>query len=136
MRPRDVTGPVGGVVPRFHRTTMTDDNWEPVARETLWQALQATSTDVEATVESVASTVYFDRDLDAEQIDRMRQAVADLAYVTETYLAALCEETDPWPDEDDRAPSWQPLDERHGDDSSASEPPASELPAPESSAPE
>lgn len=93
-----------------------DDPWEPVARETLWQALHCTHDDVGATIESVANTVYFDHDLDAEQVKRLRQAVADLEYVTEAYLAELCEETEPWPDEDDRAPSWQPLDENGQED--------------------
>ncbi len=86
------------------------DPWEPVARETLWRALHATSDDVEAAVEAVADTVYFEHDLSPEQVKRMRQAVTDLEHVTETYLAALCEEAEPWSDGDDRTPSWKPLD--------------------------
>lgn len=99
---------------------MSEENWEPIARETLWQALRSTNTDVEAALESVASAVYFDRDVDPEQVERVRRAVADLGYVAETYLATLCEETEPWPDEE-RSPSWQPLDERPEGESDGSQ---------------
>lgn len=100
---------------------MSDDEpWEPVARETLWQALHCTRDDVEATIESVSNTVYFDHDVDEEQIERMRQAVADLEYATEAYLAELCDETEPWSDDGNRTPSWQPLDEDDRSESSES----------------
>lgn len=91
---------------------MSDESpWERVARESLWRALHCARDDLEATVESVGSTVYFDRDLDPEQVERLRQGVADLEHVTEEYVARLCDGAEPWTDEDDRNPSWQPLDE-------------------------
>lgn len=82
------------------------------ARETLWQALHCTHDDIGAAIESVANTLYFDHDLDPEQVERMRQAVVDLEYVTETYLAELCEGTESRTDDSDRNPSWQPLNRR------------------------
>lgn len=45
----------------------------------------------------------------------------DLEYVTEAYLAKLCEDAESWAGDDERTPSWQPLNGDDVDDSANSE---------------
>ena len=92
---------------------MTDsDDWERVGRETLHSALDCLLEDADATVEQVADAVYWDHDVSEDQVEAMRQLVFDFEYVTEAYLARLCEDTEPWDDETERAPSRLPTVDR------------------------
>ncbi|WP_162224378.1 type 2 periplasmic-binding domain-containing protein [Halorussus amylolyticus] len=95
-------------------TDRTD--WERIVRQTLWQSLSRLADDTQRTTEEVADSLYWGHDLDAEQVERMRQAVFDLQYATEEYLARLCADTEAWADNDDRTPSWHPTDELPYDD--------------------
>ena len=88
------------------------DEYERIARETTWQVVTRLAEDATVAAEEAASAVYWDDDLDAEQIERLRQVVFDLRYATEEYLARFCDETDPWSD----APSWHPNAESRADD--------------------
>lgn len=89
---------------------MTDaEPWEPIAREVLWQVLRRVVDDFEASVEQVGNTMYFGNELDPEQVERLRQVVVDLEYVTEEYLAAVCDGVEGWEGEE-LGPSWQLLD--------------------------
>lgn len=85
------------------------DEWERIARETMWQSLTRLGDDTARTTDEVADAVYWGHDLDAEQVERVRQAAFDLQYAAEAYLARLCEETEPWPD-GERTPSWHPAE--------------------------
>lgn len=88
---------------------MTDpDDWEQVGRETLHCALSCLLEDTDATVEPVADALLWDHDVSAEEVEAMRQLVFDFEYATEEYLARLCEETEPWDDEQERSPSRLP----------------------------
>ncbi|USZ68919.1 hypothetical protein NGM10_04080 [Halorussus salilacus] len=88
---------------------MTDaDDWERVARQTAAHSLDCLLDDAAATVEPVANTLYWSDDLSPEQIDAMRQLAFELEYVTEEYLARLCEETTPWNDDAERVVSRLP----------------------------
>lgn len=82
--------------------------WEGIARETLWQVLTRFAADTELALDEVADTVYWRRDPDAEQVERLRQAVFDLRYLTEAYVARVSPDAEPWVDDAERTPSWQP----------------------------
>lgn len=82
------------------------DAWESITRETVWLIFRTILEDVETTAEEASDTLYWDHDLSPEQIERLRQAIHDLEYATEEYLASVCEGTEPWTDERDRSPSW------------------------------
>lgn len=104
---------------------MTDpEDWEPVARDTVHWALMCLLDDAAATVEPVADTVYWDHEVSAEQVERMRQLTFEFQYVTETHLARLCETTDPWTDDEERTPTHLPApgrDVKSGDDETVAE---------------
>jgi hypothetical protein len=97
--------------------TRTDrsDEYERIARETTWQVVTRLAEDVSVAADETASAVYWG-DLDAEQIERLRQHLFDLQYATEEYLARVCDDAEPWGDAESppagRAPSWRPTDER------------------------
>lgn len=87
---------------------MTDpETWESMTREVLWLVFRTLLEDVETTTEDAVDTVYWDHELSAEQVERLRQAVYDLEYAIEEYLASVGEETEPWADEGERSPSWR-----------------------------
>lgn len=85
---------------------MADTDWESIVREATWPLFGALLEDVEMTTEEVVDALYWDHDPSPEQIERLRQAIYDLEYATEEYLASICDETEPWDDETDRSPSW------------------------------
>lgn len=96
------------------------DEWERIARQTLWQSLTRLGEDTSRTAEEVADTLYWGNDLAPEQVERMRQAAFDLRYATEEYLTRLCDETEPWGDDcDERTPSWHPTEGPTPDDAPA-----------------
>lgn len=84
------------------------DDWEAVGRETLHQVLVSLASEIEASVEPVADTVYWGGDPDAEQVERLRQLAFEFEYAVEAYVAALADDAEPWGDDDGRAPSWEP----------------------------
>jgi hypothetical protein len=86
------------------------DPWEAIARMAFWKAFTCLLAEAEATADPIADTIYWGHDVDAEQVEAMRQAVFDLDYATEEVLARLCEETEPWSDDADRTPSWLPAE--------------------------
>lgn len=92
------------------RTDRTDE-YERIARETTLQVLNRLAEDAAITADETASTVYWDGDLSAEQVERMRQAIFDLQYATEEYLARFCADTEAWADTNERTPSWRPAEE-------------------------
>lgn len=84
------------------------DPWERVGRTMVWKLFVSLLDDLDATAIPTADHVYWGHDLDAEQVEEMRQMVFDLEYATEEVLARLCEDCDPWQDERERTPSWVP----------------------------
>jgi hypothetical protein len=88
---------------------MTDsEDWERVGRETLHLTLDCLLEDADATVEPVADALLWDHDVSEEQVEAMRQFAFDVEYVTEAYLARLCDETEAWAEETERTPSRLP----------------------------
>lgn len=88
---------------------MTDaDDWESVSRETLHWALMCLLEDASAVVEPVADTAYWDHEVSEDQVEAMRQLAFKFEYVTEEYVARLCERTEPWSDEAERTPTHLP----------------------------
>jgi hypothetical protein len=87
------------------------DGWEAVGRETLYYVLVGLASEVEASVEPVADTVYWGGEPDAEQVARLRQLAFEFEYAVEAYVAALAPDAEPWggDGDDGRTPSWEPL---------------------------
>lgn len=82
---------------------MTDtDDWETIGRETAYCVLWTLVDDAEAAIDHVSSPVLWNHDVSAEDVERMRALAFKVKYVTETYLARLCEETEPWEAGDNR----------------------------------
>lgn len=84
------------------------DPWERVGRMAVWKLFVSLLDDLEATADPVADHIYWGHDLDAEQVEMMRQFVFDLEYATEEVLARLCDGCKPWQDDGERTPSWVP----------------------------
>lgn len=86
---------------------MTDsDARESITRETLWLLFRTLLEEVELTTEEAVDAVYWEQGLSPEHVERIRQAIYELEYATEEYLAPFCEETESWADETERSPSW------------------------------
>jgi hypothetical protein len=75
---------------------MTNDDWEVIGRKSAHCMLWSLADDAEATIDLVASPVLWGHDVSAEDVERMRAFVFKARYVTEAYLARLCDETEPW----------------------------------------
>ncbi len=106
-----------------YRMTKSDE-FERIAREATFQVLKRLAEDATITADEVASTVYWNGDLSTEQVERMRQVVFELQYVTEEYLARFCADAEPWADNSERAPSWRDSEEMppwHSDDADRTE---------------
>jgi hypothetical protein len=76
---------------------MTDTaDWEAIGRETAYWTLWLLLDDAEATIDRVSSPILWDHEVSPEEVAAMREHAFAVVYVTETYVARLCDETTPW----------------------------------------
>ena len=86
----------------------TPDDWEQVGRETTYWMLMQLVDDVQVAFDPVASTVFWGYDVSAEEVEQVRSFAFEVVYVTEAYLARLCDTTTPWDTAYVRDPGYRP----------------------------
>lgn len=104
------------------------NEWEVIGREALWLVLEELHNDIAADLDNVANAVYWNGQPYPEELERLRQSLDDIRYVTEVYLAVLCPETEPRGDPDPQTPSWLPVVTEHSDTDETIKPPKTQAP--------